>query len=198
MKSVYAIAAFAAVVAAQSSGLPSCAIPCIREATESETDCTFGDYTCSCEPTNNAAIRAAATSCVIDACGVDVAVGEVIPATEALCANPPTTPAETTTAAEEEPTSAPEEPSASAPAPEPSAPAPEESAYPVPEVSSAPAASGSAYPVPEVSSTPVKPEEPTHAGNTTEPTPTHVEVDGAASVGFMGVAAMVGLAALAL
>lgn len=75
MKSVYAITAFAAVVAAQSSsGLPECAIPCIRDATTSATDCTFGDYACSCEPANNAAIRAAATSCVIDACGVDVAL----------------------------------------------------------------------------------------------------------------------------
>ncbi|KAF3352756.1 hypothetical protein VdG1_08693 [Verticillium dahliae VDG1] len=98
----------------------------------------------------------------------------------------------------QETTAAAAETTPAAPAPEPSSPAPEgettpESQYPVPTVSeAAPVVSESAVAsaVPSAVATP--------SGNNTIPEPTTIEVDGAASLGFMGVAAMLGLAAIAL
>ncbi|CAI0647036.1 unnamed protein product, partial [Colletotrichum noveboracense] len=87
MKYSFAIAALAALVVAQDASIiPECARDCLSKATASATSCKEGDYACTCKPDNKAAIQSAATSCVIAACGVDVAVSEVIPASEKLCA----------------------------------------------------------------------------------------------------------------
>ncbi|CRK21600.1 hypothetical protein BN1723_002732 [Verticillium longisporum] len=125
---------------------------------------------------------------------------ETTPAAEPTPAPVTTTAAAapTTAAAEEETTAAAAETTPAAPAPEPSSPAPEgettpESQYPVPTVSeAAPVVSESAVAsaVPSAVATP--------SGNNTISEPTTIEVDGAASLGFMGVAAMLGLAAIAL
>ncbi|KAK2042057.1 hypothetical protein LZ31DRAFT_435306, partial [Colletotrichum somersetense] len=88
MKYSVALAALAAVVAAQSgsSPIPVCAQQCLADATTKATTCSLGDYACTCEASNKAAISSAATSCVIAACGVDTAVNQVLPASDKLCA----------------------------------------------------------------------------------------------------------------
>ena len=186
MKYFYSLAALAALVAAQ---LPECANDCIREATEAETDCTFGDWECLCIPSNREAVTGVATSCVIAACGVDVAVGEVVPAITSTCANAGNgggdDEEETTTTAAPAPEETPEE---ETPAPSTEAEA-EPSSYPEP--SEAPEESAPAVPshVPE----------PSHpAGNGTAPAPSEIPEAGAAKAGFMGAAAMVVLGAIAL
>ncbi|KXH25688.1 CFEM domain-containing protein [Colletotrichum salicis] len=76
MKYAYALAALAAVVAAQVDPtiIPECARKCLQDATASATSCKDGDYVCTCQPANKSAIQAAATSCVVGACGADVAL----------------------------------------------------------------------------------------------------------------------------
>ncbi|KAI6781180.1 hemoglobin and hemoglobin-haptoglobin-binding protein-like protein [Emericellopsis cladophorae] len=85
MKYAVAAAILAAVVKAQTiDDVPSCAVPCLDEAIASETDCDTTDYACVCE--NFEAVQGVATACVIEECGATVALNEVLPAVEALCA----------------------------------------------------------------------------------------------------------------
>ena len=85
MKYAVAAALLAAIVKAQTiDDVPSCAVPCLDDAIKSETDCDTTDYACVCA--NFDAIRGVATTCVIDECGPEVALNEVLPAVEALCA----------------------------------------------------------------------------------------------------------------
>ncbi|RSL41434.1 hypothetical protein CEP53_012759 [Fusarium sp. AF-6] len=193
MKFSLAVLALIASVQAQTrSDIPECALPCLDDAIESETDCKTTDYVCVCKNFDD--VRSKATTCVIDKCGSDVAINEVLPATEALCENPggssesgaesskaETTAAEATTAAEE--TSAAPEPTSEAAAPtsaaaETTSEAEEETTTPVPPVVST-----------------------TGAAETTAvstPAPTTVEVNGAAGLKGVGAIAMVALAAVAL
>ncbi|KAG5804908.1 hypothetical protein H9Q71_010513 [Fusarium xylarioides] len=84
MKYSFAIAALATAVSAQSlADVPKCAIPCLDDAITSKTDCKTTDLTCVCK--NFDEIRSSATGCVITKCGSDVAINEVLPATEKLC-----------------------------------------------------------------------------------------------------------------
>ncbi|KAF4470570.1 extracellular membrane CFEM domain-containing [Fusarium albosuccineum] len=174
--SVAVLALVAAAVQAQTlADVPECAIPCLDDAISSETDCKTTDLVCVCKNFDD--VRSAATSCVIDKCGSDVAINEVLPATEALCENPgsggessaaETTAAETTAAAVTS-TKAPVEETTSAPA--------EETTTSVPPVVSTPAATTS---------------EPA-AG-----TPSPSQVNGAAGLKSVGALAAIALAALAL
>ncbi|KAK1987615.1 hypothetical protein LZ30DRAFT_154538 [Colletotrichum cereale] len=84
MKYSFAFAALIATVAAQA--MPECAQKCLADATTSASTCKVGDFACTCETANKAAIQAAGTSCVIDSCGMDKALNEVLPASEKLCA----------------------------------------------------------------------------------------------------------------
>ncbi|RSL73837.1 hypothetical protein CEP54_000189 [Fusarium duplospermum] len=87
MKFSLAVLALIASVQAQTrSDIPECALPCLDDAIESETDCKTTDYVCVCKNFDD--VRGKATTCVIDKCGSDVAINEVLPATEALCKNP--------------------------------------------------------------------------------------------------------------
>ncbi|KAJ4309185.1 hypothetical protein N0V84_011651 [Fusarium piperis] len=87
MKFSLAVLALIASVQAQTrSDIPACALPCLDDAVESETDCRTTDYVCVCS--NFDKVRGKATTCVISECGSDVAINEVLPATEALCKNP--------------------------------------------------------------------------------------------------------------
>ncbi|EFQ25862.1 CFEM domain-containing protein [Colletotrichum graminicola] len=88
MKYSFALASLIAVAAAQSgsSPIPECAQKCLADATSSATSCKLGDYACTCEPANKAAISAAASSCVLAACGADTALNQVLPASDKLCA----------------------------------------------------------------------------------------------------------------
>ncbi|EKJ74699.1 hypothetical protein FPSE_05167 [Fusarium pseudograminearum CS3096] len=106
MKYSVAFVALAAVAAqAQSlADVPKCAIPCLDKAIASETSCDKTDLACVCK--DFSAVRSKATSCVIDECGTDVAINEVLPATENLCKNPPKESEPKSTAEEEKPTTA--------------------------------------------------------------------------------------------
>ncbi|KAH7363376.1 hypothetical protein B0T11DRAFT_329354 [Plectosphaerella cucumerina] len=196
MKYFYTLAALVALVAAQAE-LPECAVSCIRDATESETTCTFGDTACTCQEENRAAVTAAATPCVISACGVQVAIGQVQPATEAICAAAGEAPASSA--------AAPPASSAAAP-PASSAAAPPASSAAAPPASSAAAPSGDdAYPLPSVVPTSAHSAVPSAApsaapsGNGTVTPPVEPPVEaGAAKAGFMGAAALAGFVALAL
>ncbi|KAK1237343.1 hypothetical protein MKX08_002968 [Trichoderma sp. CBMAI-0020] len=79
--------AFAALAQAQTrADIPSCALPCLDDAVKANTKCDTSDYACICK--DFSAVQTAATSCVISKCGADVAINKVLPATQALCANP--------------------------------------------------------------------------------------------------------------
>ncbi|KAM5356587.1 hypothetical protein ACJ41O_003233 [Fusarium nematophilum] len=189
----YSLVAIALAAAAQAQTLadvPECAIPCLDDAISSETSCEKTDLVCVCE--NFDAIRSKATSCVIDECGSDVAINEVLPATEALCENPgsgsggssaggegSTTKAETTKAE----TTAAAETSAAAPTSEAA-----ETTEEAPETTAAAEETTTVPPVVQTSA-----EAPVST-----PSPTTVEVNGAAGLKGIGALAMVALAALAL
>jgi len=81
--SAVALAAFVAVASAQDiSIIPECALPCIDKAALKV--CTSkDDYKCICEKKDS--LVGSATTCVIGACGADVALQEVLPATETFC-----------------------------------------------------------------------------------------------------------------
>ncbi|KAI0117985.1 hypothetical protein GGR51DRAFT_555267 [Nemania sp. FL0031] len=85
MKYTVVSLAFATGVYAQSlSDIPSCALPCIDTARTQTTSCAADDYKCICDNINT--LTAAATSCVLSACGADVATNQVLPAVQAFCA----------------------------------------------------------------------------------------------------------------
>ena len=67
------VAALAAVASAQDISIfPECSLPCILDAVSSATTCQATDYACICK--NMDALTAAATGCVVDKCGADVAL----------------------------------------------------------------------------------------------------------------------------
>ncbi|KAF3070210.1 hypothetical protein CFAM422_006927 [Trichoderma lentiforme] len=86
MKFTLVLATFAAVVYGQTIGdIPACAQTCIENAVLA-AGCSSGtDVACACANFNT--VEAGSTSCVIAACGADVAINQVLPAVTALCAN---------------------------------------------------------------------------------------------------------------
>ncbi|KAI0433150.1 hypothetical protein F5Y09DRAFT_299809 [Xylaria sp. FL1042] len=81
-----ALTTLAIAVSAQSwDDIPACAQPCILDAVAAVTDCSSTDYACICADRD--AVQNEAQSCVIAACGLDVALNEVIPAVDAACAS---------------------------------------------------------------------------------------------------------------
>ncbi|KAL2152327.1 hypothetical protein VTH82DRAFT_5511 [Thermothelomyces myriococcoides] len=78
---VLALAA-ATATAQDISIFPECSLPCITKAV-GKTSCKLTDFACVCD--NMDSIKQGATSCVVDACGIDVALNEVLPATEKFC-----------------------------------------------------------------------------------------------------------------
>ncbi|KAI1767981.1 hypothetical protein GGR53DRAFT_480366 [Hypoxylon sp. FL1150] len=81
---IAAVTVLLTVVSAQSpSDIPRCAVPCIDDARTSNTNCAADDYPCICS--NKATLTTAATSCILQACGADVATNQVLPAVNALC-----------------------------------------------------------------------------------------------------------------
>ncbi len=72
MKYTTAILTLAAAVSAQDiSVFPECSLPCIITAVGT-TSCEATDFACVCK--NMDAIKTAATPCVVDKCGIDVAL----------------------------------------------------------------------------------------------------------------------------
>lgn len=73
MKYAFVALALAAAVQAQTrEDIPSCALPCLDDAVASESSCKTTDIPCICE--NFTKIRGAATSCILEKCGADVAL----------------------------------------------------------------------------------------------------------------------------
>jgi hypothetical protein len=68
------VAALAAAASAQDISIfPSCSLPCIMDAISKATNCQTTDFVCVCK--NMDALTSAATGCVVDKCGIDVATG---------------------------------------------------------------------------------------------------------------------------
>ncbi|KAK7964209.1 hypothetical protein PG988_011183 [Apiospora saccharicola] len=109
MKYAFTAAALFAFASAQDfSSIPGCAQPCLQSAIAT-TSCQMTDYKCICNDVS--AIQSAGTSCVVDKCGADVAVSQVVPALKAFCAKALAAPAAAMTAYPES------SPAAPAPAP---------------------------------------------------------------------------------
>ncbi|XXG99567.1 hypothetical protein Hte_005906 [Hypoxylon texense] len=84
MKYTIVAAVLVAIASTQSlSDIPQCALPCIDDARTSSTNCAADDYACICS--NQDVLTTAATSCIIQACGADVAAGQVLPAVNTFC-----------------------------------------------------------------------------------------------------------------
>lgn len=189
----YAVAAvvLAAIARAQTlADIPACALPCLDTAIAENSDCATTDIPCVCEHFDD--IRGSATTCVLDACGPDVALNEVLPATEALCANAGDGGAESSAPA----------PSSSA-APETSA-AESTSVVETTSVAVTTSAEITTAPAPttvETSTVVVPTNGSVPVPSTTGPAPTpepSVPAGGAVALGSMGGLAMLFLAALAL
>ncbi|GAB1313715.1 hypothetical protein MFIFM68171_03925 [Madurella fahalii] len=66
--------------------LPECAIDCLNTAIGDVTTCSGPeDLECFCIADNYRAIYTSGVSCVLQACGNDVSVGEVLPAAARMC-----------------------------------------------------------------------------------------------------------------
>ncbi|GAW18354.1 hypothetical protein ANO14919_078290 [Xylariales sp. No.14919] len=190
--SVAALAFAAAAVSAQSlSDIPQCASSCINDARTQNTDCAADDYKCICS--NIQVLSTAATSCVLSACGQDVAINQVLPAVQQFCdavnngdVPAPAPTSESTSEATSEATSVPTSESAVESTSEPTATQTEEPT----EVPSS--SSGASAPRTTVT--------PTFGGSNataTAPVTSLVPSAGAAIAGSIGGFAMVALGALA-
>ncbi|TEY36939.1 hypothetical protein BOTCAL_0533g00020 [Botryotinia calthae] len=118
---IVSVLALASLALAQDSGIPSCAQPCIDNATKSETTCGT-DKACQCLSDNVSKIQTAATTCVIKECGITVAL-TVPDAAAKECASLPASSAAaaSTSAASAAPSSSAVESSSSSAAPSSSA-----------------------------------------------------------------------------
>ncbi|KAK1750377.1 hypothetical protein QBC47DRAFT_120750 [Echria macrotheca] len=65
--------------------LPECSIDCLNKAVDSATPCKPNDLDCFCIADNYRATYDAAVGCVLQKCGQDVAIGQVLPAAAKLC-----------------------------------------------------------------------------------------------------------------
>ncbi|KAL4861416.1 hypothetical protein BDV12DRAFT_204039 [Aspergillus spectabilis] len=83
--SAFALATFA--TSQTINDVPKCAIPALDNAIKSQTSCDVKDYACVCKDENFSKVQGAATAAVIKACGSDVALNQVLPATQKICAN---------------------------------------------------------------------------------------------------------------
>jgi hypothetical protein len=73
MKYTTPILALAAAASAQDLSIfPACSLPCITDAVGKATTCATTDFACVCSHID--AVQAAATSCVVEKCGADVAL----------------------------------------------------------------------------------------------------------------------------
>ncbi|KAB5576043.1 hypothetical protein GE09DRAFT_1053496 [Coniochaeta sp. 2T2.1] len=181
------VAALAAVASAQDISIfPECSLPCILDAISKATSCQATDYACVCK--NMDALTAAATGCVVEKCGFEVATGQVLPATKEFCANVP--------AAGGSSSAAPVETTSSA-APTEAAPTTTEDSSPSAAPTTVTDVSTSAPAV--VTTTTSTSSAHSNATMTrTTPTPSSVVTAGAATFGSIGAAAMLMVAAFAL
>ncbi|KAM5356702.1 hypothetical protein ACJ41O_003348 [Fusarium nematophilum] len=98
-----AVAALAIKVAAHGTieyadYFPECSLDCLGKAVEEAVDCSATDSICLCDHENYVAIYEHSMDCVIEACGEEVAVDEVLPAAEPYCSDANVLYSETATA----------------------------------------------------------------------------------------------------
>ncbi|KAI3393750.1 hypothetical protein diail_3751 [Diaporthe ilicicola] len=86
MKVTLLAAGLVATVFAQDlSSIPECARTCLTNAISQDGQCQATDSACVCGRID--ALTSLATSCVLSACGQDVAINQVLPAVQTFCAN---------------------------------------------------------------------------------------------------------------
>lgn len=83
MKSSYVLLATLGLAAAQqkfTDVIPECSVKCLTQAVKDGTKCSsIDDSQCICEATNYRNIYTVGVSCVLAACGGDVATGTLVP-----------------------------------------------------------------------------------------------------------------------
>ncbi|RAL60764.1 hypothetical protein DID88_009869 [Monilinia fructigena] len=152
----FGLLALASLAIAQDSSIPACAQPCIADAVKSSTTCGASDTACQCQADNVSKIQTAATSCVIDKCGLTVAL-TVQSAAAAACAAIPASSSTAPTSASSVASSSAVEPSNSAVVPSSSAVAPSSAveSSTVSSPASSPVSTPASTPVSSHASTPV-------------------------------------------
>ncbi|KAH6851356.1 hypothetical protein B0I37DRAFT_133994 [Chaetomium sp. MPI-CAGE-AT-0009] len=81
-----AVAVACAASQSLSTYIPNCAVDCLTTAIGTATSCKGPeDLECFCIADNYRAIYDSAVTCVLQACGSDVAIGEVLPAAARMC-----------------------------------------------------------------------------------------------------------------
>ncbi|OHF02906.1 hypothetical protein CORC01_01664 [Colletotrichum orchidophilum] len=89
MKYAYFLLATAGLAAAQqkfSDVVPKCSIDCLTQAVKDGTKCSsIDDSACICEADNYRSIYSVGVNCVLQACGSDVAIGQLLPAAGKFC-----------------------------------------------------------------------------------------------------------------
>lgn len=65
--------------------VPSCSLKCLQEAVMSATKCQPLDGKCICDRPNFEAIYNSGTACVLQACGSDTSITQVLPGTYKYC-----------------------------------------------------------------------------------------------------------------
>ncbi|EJT76597.1 hypothetical protein GGTG_06514 [Gaeumannomyces tritici R3-111a-1] len=81
----FAALSAAGLVSAQSlDSVPQCARQCLGPAIK-ETGCSETDVSCFCKPENREKIVSAGTGCVLQSCGQETALKEVLPAISKVC-----------------------------------------------------------------------------------------------------------------
>ncbi|OLN88244.1 hypothetical protein CCHL11_00075 [Colletotrichum chlorophyti] len=86
MKFTAATLALVGLAAAQSlSQFPQCSQECLSSAITENGECSVGDFDCLCTPENFQSIVEGSLPCVLDACGEDVSVNQVLPAAASIC-----------------------------------------------------------------------------------------------------------------
>ncbi|KAJ4165458.1 hypothetical protein LMH87_007090 [Akanthomyces muscarius] len=75
-------------VAAQNRAdfLPECSLKCLDDATQKVTNCALDDAVCWCVQKNYEDIYNQGVACVLDACGSDKAIKQVLPGAAKFCA----------------------------------------------------------------------------------------------------------------
>ncbi|KAL8282477.1 hypothetical protein RB597_009948 [Gaeumannomyces tritici] len=87
--STFILAASAALVAAQDIKpfIPQCSHKCLQDAASSASTCKIEplDGKCVCAPATFEKVSGAAVGCVLQACGQEVALGQVLPGVQKYC-----------------------------------------------------------------------------------------------------------------
>ncbi|KXH37511.1 hypothetical protein CSAL01_12778 [Colletotrichum salicis] len=89
MKYSYILLATAGLAVAQqkfTDVVPKCSIDCLTKAVKDSTKCSsIDDSACICEADNYRSIYTVGVNCVLQACGSDVAMGQLLPAAGKFC-----------------------------------------------------------------------------------------------------------------